>query len=231
MDSLEGRLVGALAEGCPCRSAARTNHARGVLVAGNFVATAEAATLTTAAHMQGSTVPLLVRFSNFTGDPRIADNDPRANPRGIALRFSPADGPSADLVGHAVNGFPAATPEEFLGFLEAANMATTQPDALERYLGDHAIARRFLQMIPETPQSYVSEQYFTLHSFAYRAADGRRTVGRARIVPTGISSRLSAHEATNQSTDFLQRGLRRLIEEAPVSMRLIVQGKRPANPS
>lgn len=223
MVNIQSQLLDALAKGCPHISGTRLNHARGVLASGTFVATPEAAAITVAAHMQGLAVPLLVRFSNFTGDPNIADNDPRANPRGIAVRFSPVDSASVDLVGHAVDGFPAANPKEFLEFLRAANMASEAPEAFERYLDQHAAAKRFIRMIPATPRSYVGECYFGLHALAYLATDGCRTVGRAQIVPVEGSLRLSADEAAKRSTDFLKQGIRRLIADAPVHMKLLLQ--------
>ena len=52
-------------------------------------------------------VPVTVRFSANTGMAKIADADPRADPRGLAIRFRLPDGSDTDLVTHAYNGFPA----------------------------------------------------------------------------------------------------------------------------
>ena len=67
-------------------------------------------------------MPVLVRFSNFTGIPNIPDNIGDANPRGFALKFTLPDGSTADVVTHSFNGFPAATTEEFRQLLLAISV-------------------------------------------------------------------------------------------------------------
>jgi catalase len=37
-------------------------------------------------------VPVVVRFSDFAGVPSIPDTDPRASPRGMAIKFKLPDG-------------------------------------------------------------------------------------------------------------------------------------------
>src|SRR2546422_5503173 len=61
---------------------ARSNHAKGVVVEGTFTPTASAASVSKAAHLQKTKVPVTVtiRFSDSTGIPTIPDNDPGAGP-------------------------------------------------------------------------------------------------------------------------------------------------------
>jgi catalase len=47
-----------------------------------------------------------VRFSNSTGLPHIPDNNPNANPRGLAIRFQLAEYVHTDRVSHSADGFP-----------------------------------------------------------------------------------------------------------------------------
>jgi catalase len=61
-----------------------------------------------------------VRFSDSTGLPLIPDNDPNANPRGLAIRFHLADRVHTDIIAHSTDGFPTRTGQEFLEFLRAA---------------------------------------------------------------------------------------------------------------
>jgi hypothetical protein len=42
-------------------------------------------------------VPVTVRFSANSGMPKIADADPRASPRGLAIRFRLPDGSDTDF--------------------------------------------------------------------------------------------------------------------------------------
>src|SRR5271165_3576555 len=70
----------------------RPVHARGVMCAGTFTPSAEAAKLTRAPHAARPSTPVTVRFSLAAGLPTAADNDPQAaSPQGIAIRFHLAD--------------------------------------------------------------------------------------------------------------------------------------------
>ena len=69
----------------------RSAHAKGVVLLGKFVPSAEAASVSKALHFKHE-VPVTVRFSANSGIPKIADADPRAAPRGLAIRFRLPDG-------------------------------------------------------------------------------------------------------------------------------------------
>ena len=60
----------------------RSAHAKGVVLLGKFVPSAEAASVSKALHFKHE-VPVAVRFSANSGIPKIADADPRAAPRGL----------------------------------------------------------------------------------------------------------------------------------------------------
>ena len=95
----------------------RPVHAKGILLSGRFVPSAQGAPLTRAPHIQQPSTPVTVRFSNATGIPTIPDNDPNAAPRGIAVRFHLAEHVHTDIIAHSVNGFPASNVDEFLELL------------------------------------------------------------------------------------------------------------------
>jgi len=66
----------------------RPAHAKGLMCAGLFTPSPEAAHLTRAPHAHRPSTAVTVRYSNATGLPTIPDNDPaRSGPRGIAIRF------------------------------------------------------------------------------------------------------------------------------------------------
>src|SRR5262249_55981076 len=96
----------------------RSAHATGVVRLGKFVPRAEAAGVRRALHCKHE-VPVTVRSSANSGIAKIADADPRAAPRGLAIRFRLPDGSDTDLVTHSYNGFPAKNPEEFQQFFLA----------------------------------------------------------------------------------------------------------------
>ena len=105
----------------------RFMHAKGIVTSGTFTPTAEAKTLSRAAHFNGPPVPVTVRFSNAPGVPTNADNSPGSGPRGIAIRFNLPGGAFTDIVSISHNGFVVGTGEDFLAFLKAA--AASGPDA------------------------------------------------------------------------------------------------------
>src|SRR5258708_37753177 len=78
------------------QSDGRAVHAKGIVLTGRFSPASDAATLSKAPHFSTS-VPVIVRFSNFAGKTDIADTDPLANPRGLALKFQLPDGSETDL--------------------------------------------------------------------------------------------------------------------------------------
>src|SRR5271155_5216397 len=83
------RSTGGAQPGC------RALHAKGTRYRGTFTATTEAAGLSRAKHLDGSTVPALVRFSNGSGNPAQRDDLPGV--RGMAVKFPLADGSTPDV--------------------------------------------------------------------------------------------------------------------------------------
>jgi catalase len=76
----------------------RPVHAKGVMCTGRFTPAPGAATLTRAPHATASSTPVIVRFSDASGVPTVADNDPNGGPRGIAIRFSLGPHKHTDII-------------------------------------------------------------------------------------------------------------------------------------
>src|ERR1700710_1786714 len=51
---------------------ARAVHAKGIILEGDFTPAADAKSITIASHLQGKTLPVTFRFSDFTGIPDIS---------------------------------------------------------------------------------------------------------------------------------------------------------------
>ncbi len=62
----------------------RAVHAKGINLIGEFRPSDSASAVSKAPHLQKTSVPVTVRFSDFTGFPTIADTDKLASPRGMA---------------------------------------------------------------------------------------------------------------------------------------------------
>src|SRR5947209_3433895 len=132
----------------------RPAHARGILLTGTFTPSADVASLTRAPHITRESTPVTARFSSSTGLPFIPDNDPNANPRGLAIRFHLAEHVHTDIVSHSTDGFPTRTGEEFLEFLRAiASSDASKPSQIELFLGSHPKALAFVQRPKPSPSS------------------------------------------------------------------------------
>ena len=171
----------------------RPAHAKGLMCAGTFTPSPEAAKLTRAPHASRPSTPVTVRYSNSTGVPTIPDNDPaRSGPRGIAVRFHLADHVHTDIVAHSTNGFPVRTGEEFLEFLRAAAaFGAGRPEALGAFLAAHPNAKRFVETPKPIPTSFAREAFFAVTAFKFTNADGVSRHGRFRIRPEAGTEYLS----------------------------------------
>src|SRR5262245_36566988 len=150
----------------------RPAHAKGLMCAGTFSPSPEAARLTRAPHASRPSTPVTVRYSNSTGLPTVPDNDlTRSGPRGIAVRFHLAEHVHTAIVGHSTDGFPVRTGEEFLEFLRAAAVAGAgRPEPLGAFLAAHPNAGRFVEAPKPIPTSFAREAFFAVTSFRFTNA-------------------------------------------------------------
>jgi catalase len=208
----------------------RPAHAKGALVTGTFTPSSEAASLTSAPHIQRSSTPVTVRFSNSTGVPGIPDNDPHADPRGMAIRFNLAEHSHTDIIGHSTDGFPVHTGEEFLGLLTA--LATSDmskppdpknPKPIEKFLGTHPAALAFVQAPKPPPSSFARLSYFAETAFKFTNASGASRFGRYRIIPAAGNEYLSPEVAKTKGANYLFDELKERISRGPIEFRIKVQ--------
>ena len=204
----------------------RPAHAKGVMLAGTFTPSAEAAALTRAPHVARSSTPVTVRFSDATGLPLIPDNDPNANPRGCAIRFHLAEHVHTDIIGHSVDGFPVRTGQEFLEFLRAAGSSgpgIPSPTPIEQFLGAHPAAFAFIQAAQSTPSSFAREAYFPVTAFRFVNKEGIGRYGRYRITPDAGVEHLDPAALKRKSSNFLFDELSQRIAAGPISLSIHVQ--------
>src|ERR1700728_406493 len=197
----------------------RPAHAKGALLTGTFTPSPGAGSLTRAPHIQRESTPVTVRFSNSTGLPLIPDNDPNANPRGIAIRFHLAERIHTDIIGHSTDGFPTHTGAEFLEFLRA--LAT--PSSIEAFLGAHPKALAFVQAPKPAPSSFARESYFGITAMHFTNKDGESRFGRYRIVPEGGMDHLSDAAAARRGPHLLFDERKERVSRGPIAFRVVVQ--------
>lgn len=204
----------------------RPAHAKGMMLNGTFVPTAEAASLSKAPHLNRPSTPVSVRFSNSTGIPVIPDNDANADPRGCGLRFHLAERVHTDIVAHSTNGFPARTGQDFLEFLTAISITdlTRFPGSpLEQYLGTHPAALAFVQTPKPPPSSFARESYFGLTAVRFFNQDGASRYGRYRILPEAGNEHLEAADAAVRGPNYLFDELEQRVAKEPVKFRVVAQ--------
>ena len=197
----------------------RATHAKGVVLLGTFVPSAEAASVSKALHFKHK-VPVTVRFSASTGMPKIADTDPLATPRGLAIKFHLPDGSETDLVTHSYNGFPTRNPDEqqqlFLA-VAGSKPGVPSPTPLDAFLETHPVAETFLTKQDPPPVSYGTTSYFGVNSFKFTNEKDAVTIGRYQLIPEAGRHFLSKDESAKAATNYLEDEIRqRVARSGPI---------------
>ena len=205
----------------------RANHAKGVLVMGSFTAAKGAASLSKASHFAaGKTVPVVVRFSNGTGVPTLPDADPNASPHGVAIRFQLPGGLNTDIVSISSNGFPVATPEEFVSLLQAIGMSgpgAAKPTAVDQFMGSHPVALKWATTPRPAPVSFGTLAFYGVNAFKFTNAKGQSHYVRYQIVPVGGEQVLSEADSAKAAQNYLMDELPARVAKGPVKFRLLAQ--------
>ncbi len=203
----------------------RPAHAKGVMYAGTFTPSAEAARLTKAPHAARPSTPVTVRFSASGGLPTVADNDKGSGPQGMAVRFHLGEHTHTDIVAHSHNGFPVRTGEEFLAFLRAA--AASGPGVanppIVAFLASHPRAKAFAEAPKPIPSSYARQAFFAVTAFKFMNGAGQSKFGRFRLVPEAGTEFLREADLATRTTDFLAAEMSSRLAHGPVRFRVLVQ--------
>ena len=198
---------------------ARAVHAKGVILEGKFTPTSEARKLSSAMLFTKSSVPVIIRFSSFTGIPDIPDTIEDANPRGFAVKFNLPDGAGLDIVTHSFNGFPTATADEFAQLLRAIGASgpkATKPTALDQFLGSHPIAKTFLTTQKPAPVSFATLPYFGVNSFKFIDSTNKSSYVRYRFVPKAREQYLDASALKSRDPNYLADEIATRVAKAPI---------------
>lgn len=201
----------------------RVLHAKGHFYSGTFNASPESAALTRAVHLQGQTVPVLVRWSNGAGRP---GRDTRPDVRGMAVSFVLPDGSSADLLGQTAPRFPVRTPEDFVRLMEVsrdkralATFLLTRPSTV-RALAANARAKALAP-----PYSYAEATYFPIHAYRWLSRAGHASWVRYRFVPQATPR--DRPSGRFEGDDRLQEEMAARLDAGPVRFDLVVTVAAP----
>jgi catalase len=219
-----------MSQGASGKAHERYVHAKGIVCQGTFQASPGAAAISRAAHLQGGSVNVTVRFSDGAPDMAVADNSPDASPRGMAIRFAAGTGIGTDIMAFSHNGFLVGTPEEFLELQKAVTATDStkpHPWPIEEFLGTHPSARKFVQDPKPVPVSFVTESFYANNAFVFINAKGEKQAGRYQIVPLSGNQYLDDDAAKAKSPNFLRDELGPRLERAPAKFRLLLQLPSP----
>jgi catalase len=204
----------------------RPIHAKGILCSGTFTPSPEAGALTRAPHAHRPTTDVVVRFSNFTGIPTIADGDPNADPRGIGIRFYLEEHVHTDIVGHSHNGFPTRAGEEFLELVQAlaaSGPTTPKPTPLDLFLSSHPEAMQFFGSPHNIPSSFAKESFFAVTAFRFTNKENISHYGRFQIHPEDGNEYLDAEAVKAKTDNFLFEDLAQRLATGPIRLKIVVE--------
>jgi len=211
---------------------ARAVHTKGVILQGRFDPDPGARALSKAAVFAAS-VPVVVRFSDFTGLPAIPDTAYDASPRGLAVKFLLPDGSDLDVVTHSFNGFMVRSSAEFSRFLQALAASgpnAAKPTALDRFLGTHPETKTFLTTRKPPPASYATAAYFGVNAFRFTDAAGRGRYVRYRFVPEAGEHELDDATRATKSPSYLSDEIVARVAATPARFTWYAQLAEPGDP-
>jgi len=216
---------------------ARAVHTKGVILQGRFEPGAEAPELSMASVFTHG-VPVIVRFSDFTGLPDIPDTSGSANPRGFAIKFLMPDGSNLDIVNHSFNGFPVATSADFSALLQALGNSPAgapSPTPFDQFLASHPAAKTFFTTQKPAPESFATTAYFGVNAFFFTDAAGRSRPVRYRFMPEAGEHYLDKAVLRTKSPTYLVDEIATRVETGPIGFTWLAQlgeaGDRVDDPS
>jgi catalase len=205
----------------------RAVHAKGVWCVGTFSATPQSAALSRAAHLQGDSIPALIRFSSAGGDPE--GHDAQRESRGMAVKLRLPNGTETDILAVTTPAFAVRTPEDFLELLRLRkpDPETGQPDweKLGAFIGAHPESQTAIQatLNTEPPASFATLVYHSPHAFRLVNGDGNGTWVRYRWRPEAGEATIPDDEARERGRDYLATELAERVGTGPVAFELVLQ--------
>lgn len=201
----------------------RAFHASGALYRGKFQASDQAKTYTRALHLQGTEIPVTVRFSYGGGDPEAAPKQTV----GMATKFYLPDGRVTDLIMLNAPTFPAKNVEDLVGLIECFDPATHKPDQekLGAFLAAHpasAAALGLRKSLP-SPVSFAETMYHAIHVFRFVNAEGKVTIGKYHWKPRAGERGQSIEELQKNPIDHLFEEIKERVAKQPVEFDLLLE--------
>ncbi len=203
---------------------ARAVHTKGIILTGSFAPAPEARNLSRATHLQGGTLPIIVRFSDFTGIPDIPDTVGASRPRGMAIKFQLLGNASTDIIAHSFNGFPTATTDEFRSLLLAIGASGSGNSApLTQFLATHPVAKTFLTTQKPLTTSWATLTFSGVNAFKFTNKAGQAHYVRYQLIPAAGEHFLTKAQATAADPNYLQMEIKQRVVQQPIVFKLYAQ--------
>jgi catalase len=198
----------------------RTNHAKGVSVAGWFDSNGNGTELSTAAVFAPGRTPVLGRFSAAGGNPHTVDTPAAGRGLGLAFGFPGSRQWRTAMLNLPV--FPDDSPQSFYDRLVATAVVpgTGKPDpaAMTRFYASHPPAARAMAILKQHPPTpgFADSIFSGLNAFYFVSQSGVRTPVRWKLIP--LQQALPPTSGPDALFDPLVRQLR----AAPLRWRLVL---------
>lgn len=212
----------------------RSSHAKGFCTLGKFVPTRYGEEFSTTPFFRASAVPVTARLSIGGGDPNASDKG--RSIRGLGARFHLPNGEELDLVLHSTPVFFAATPQQFVEFMQAraADPATgmQDPEKMNSFIDANPNAKPHLNYLSETPPpaSYAATPYFSNHAFIFNHDDGEGRAARWIVEPLDGFQGLTEEQEKNFPTSFLEEEFRERLNGGPAEWDIFLQVAETGDP-
>jgi catalase len=215
----------------------RRAHARGLVVHGRFQATPEAAKLSRAEHLQGASIPCLVRLSNAAGNPHAPDQQSVKESAvfGLGVRFQLPSGGAASWAAATIPAFPARSSDEFVALTTNLHRGKNGKPNPFRALFHLLTHRHILPVVKVLTRrrpvgSFAVESYDGVHTYYFVSAAGERKPFRYRWVPRLPLVTLTPAEVKGRGPHHLLDELRARLAKGPVVWDLVARFPEPGDP-
>ncbi|HEY0467971.1 MAG TPA: catalase family peroxidase [Polyangiaceae bacterium] len=212
----------------------RRNHAKGTCALGTFVGLGAGAVYSRSALFEGTTIPVVARFSLAGGNPTASDAE--RSPRGLGLEFRLPNGSLQHMTMINTPTFFAAMPRTFLDKMLAAKpdpaTGKPNPEALKAFAVNHpenAGQASFLAS-HNPPTAYANSAYYGIHTFKFVDRRDKVTLVRWRFVPRDGEKQLSSEEMASAPPDFLERALIERTRRGPIRWDMLLTIGRSGDP-
>ncbi|PID24766.1 catalase [Sporosarcina sp. P7] len=194
----------------------RRAHAMGVAFDATFQPTEAAVPWTTAAHLQQTEVPAVVRFSHSSTS---QNSNERLNPvKGMAVRFQLFNGTFTNLTMANIPIFVSKTPDAFIRLIQAFDSTSTWSQRINALIQDteHKAFGSILKKL-QPFRNFESLHYYSIHAYYLINKELQRQAVRFEWQP------LPQNDDGNVNSSMENELIRKVKSDQSIRFRLLIQ--------